>query len=149
MAFYIHPDDSRDELRYQAGELFFIDQRMVAVPQPYRRTHPEPPVAVLTNELTSSAGELVAIALRARPNTCSFGQRTNGLATAPQGFVLSDNAVIAVTASYFADREGQIYPDGVVPGQVILRRGDPLLRDLDVPQETLDWLLAQTACAGP
>jgi C-terminal processing protease CtpA/Prc len=136
-------------LRYQGGVVFYNDIPMNELPGPtYTLSQTEPPIAVLTNELTNSAGELVAIALRARPNTRSFGQRTNGLTTAPRGFVLSDGAALGVSTSYFADITGETYPEGIIPDDVIPGRGDPLFRDPAVPQEAIDWLLGQPPCGG-
>jgi hypothetical protein len=150
LAYYNYPNGEQDVLRYQGGVVFYNDVPMNALPGPaYTLARPDPPIAVLTNELTNSAGELVAIAFRARPNTRSFGQRTNGLTTAPAGFVLPDGAALGVSTSYFADITGQTYPEGIIPDDVIPGVGDPLFRDpAVVPQEAIDWLLGQPACGG-
>src|SRR5438093_4023326 len=68
-----------------------------------------PPVAVLTNGNTASAGEAVAISFRGRPSTRSFGSPTYGVPTANTFMKLSDGASILVTTAREADRTGRVY----------------------------------------
>lgn len=65
-------------------------------------------VAVITGPHTASAGEAVAIALRGRPNTRSFGEPTAGLSTANSTIALPDGARLAVTTGLMADRNRDI-----------------------------------------
>ncbi len=127
------------------GEVLLIDMQQ---PMP-QISHPDAPVAVLVNETTTSGGELLAIAFNGRPNTLSFGQRTMGRTTAPMGFILSDGAILGVSAAYFTDRDGQVYQGKFIPQELIVAHDNPILRDNSVPQEAIDWLLAQPTCQNP
>jgi len=101
-------------------------------------------VAVLTDSLTASSGEAVAIAFRARPHARSFGQPTWGVSTANAGFELSDGATIFLTVSTMADRAGEIYGGEVIPDELVAgaMTGDTAT---DAALRTaMHWLLAQT-----
>jgi hypothetical protein len=58
---------------------------------------------------------MVAIAFRGQALSRSFGQPTQGLPTANEGFELSDGAEINLTIAISADRTGQYYDSAVVP----------------------------------
>ncbi len=80
---------------------------------------PLPVVAVLTGPSTASSGEAVAIAFRGRPDSRSFGEPTFGVSTGNRGFRLEDGALMFVTASRFADRDGRVYGGKVVPDDAV------------------------------
>ncbi len=80
---------------------------------------PLPVVAVLTGPATASSGEAVAVAFRGRPDARSFGQPTFGVSTGNRGFRLEDGALMFVTASRFADRDGQVYGGKVDPDEPV------------------------------
>jgi C-terminal processing protease CtpA/Prc len=82
---------------------------------PYTLYKPNPKVAVLTDRVTASSGEAVAIAFRGRPNTRSFGKPTCGLSTANRGFSLTNGTVLFLTVSTMADRTGTEYGKSVEP----------------------------------
>lgn len=92
-----------------------------------------PRVAVLTDAMTASSGEAVAIAFRGRSATRAFGTPTCGLSTANRGFPLSDGGMLVLTVSVMADRTGTPYGGPVVPDEVI--------EDPDtVVKRALEWL---------
>ena len=101
---------------------------------------PSSPVAILTGPDTSSAGEAVAIALTGRPNTKVFGGQTAGWADANVAVPLSDGAILVFPAGYFADREGNVYPDGLKP--------DEAVDSGDVISAAEQWLLDHAACSN-
>jgi carboxyl-terminal processing protease len=78
-----------------------------------------PPVAVLIGRHTCSAGEIVAIAFKGRPNTRFFGENTGGATTAVHLFPLSDGALLGLAVANDEDRNGNLYPDSVHPDQYI------------------------------
>lgn len=80
---------------------------------------PLPVVAVLTGPATASSGEAVAVAFRGRPDARSFGEPTFGVSTGNRGFRLEDGALMFVTASRFADRDGKVYGGKVVPDETV------------------------------
>lgn len=111
------------------------------VDEPYVLKRPFPPVAVLTSQLTGSAGELTALAFRGRSRTRSFGVSTAGVPTANDTRELSDGARIALTTHLGADRTGQIYNGPLPPDELVMidwaRLGtsdDPVL------QAAIRWL---------
>jgi len=107
---------------------------------PYQLRKATPPIAVLISVATSSSGEAIAIAFRGNPNTRSFGQRTRGLATGNSSFALSDGATIVLTMVIDADRNGQVYEEGVPPDVVTDAAED------GPPMAARRWLLDQPAC---
>jgi carboxyl-terminal processing protease len=99
---------------------------------------PLPIVAVLTGPMTASSGEAVAVAFRGRRDARSFGAPTLGVSTGNRGFRLEDGAVMFVTASRFADRDGRVYGGKVVPDQ-------PVAASRALPAAAT-WLQAQARC---
>jgi len=136
------------EWRYKAGKMYLGEILIVELPNPYQTQNSGAPIAVLTSELTTSAGELVAIAFRGWPNTRSFGQETLGRTTGPEGFYLSDGAILGISTIYFSDKTGRVYIEGISPDEYIFEEKGPLFRDRSVPQQAIDWMLSQPACAG-
>ncbi len=59
---------------------------------PYTLYHAYPKVAVLTSGRTASAGEIVALSFKHRPNAKQFGAPTYGVTTLPYDATLSDSA---------------------------------------------------------
>ncbi len=129
---------------YEAGRAGVDELVLVEVANPYQLEYAFPHVAVLTDSLTASAGEAVAVAFRGRPATRSFGEPTWGVSTANAAFPLSDGAVIFLTVATLADRAGNVYGLEVVPDEVVFgefKRGDP---DTDpVLDAALEWLASQ------
>lgn len=116
----------------------------------YQLITPSPAVAVLTGDLTNSAGEALATAFRGRSNTRSFGRGTAGRTTTINGFPMIDGALLALAVANFADRTGQTYDGPIEPDEVVqgLQSSDPASGDDPVVEAALVWLGAQTACSG-
>jgi carboxyl-terminal processing protease len=72
-------------------------------------------VAVLTDNETASSGEAVAIALKSRNNSMSFGTSTYGVSTGCVSHLLSDGSTINLAESVFADRNMNKYGFKVIP----------------------------------
>lgn len=79
-------------------------------------------VAVLTSQLTASAGEMLAIALKGRENTIFIGERTYGLTTGNVTFNI-DGFLLALSASFSQDRRGKVYNGPIIP-DIELIEGD-------------------------
>jgi C-terminal processing protease CtpA/Prc len=146
--YHTDTNGNPQEWRYEAGKMYLGEILVVELPDPYQIQSSGAAIAVLTSELTTSAGELVAIAFRGWPNTRSFGQETLGRTTGPQGFFLSDGAILGISVAYFTDHTGQVYTNGIMPDEYIFEEKGPLFRDRSVPPQAIDWLLSQPACAG-
>lgn len=135
----------RDEWKIQNGDLFVgeyqgTDYGLTGVAD---LTHL--PVAVLISGYTASSGEVVAISFKERPKTVFLGEPTAAYTTAVSWNVLSENVVLQITGSYYADRAGTIYPGTSVPPDVYIDGGDDfydLGKDTKV-QRALDWLKQQ------
>ncbi len=146
--YHTYADGETVAWRSQDGTMFLGETALVELPTPpYEVLHHGRPIAVLTNEITTSAGEMVAIAFRGRPHTCSFGQRTLGRTTAPKGFTLSDGAILGISVAYFTDHNGKVYRGKITPDDILVDHDNPILRDRDVPQPAIDWLLSHPACS--
>ncbi len=76
---------------------------------------PRRPVAVLTSQLTASAGEFVTVAFRGRTQTRSFGAATGGYTTGPRVFRLANGAELFFGISYYVDRLGVVYRHSIRP----------------------------------
>jgi carboxyl-terminal processing protease len=74
------------------------------------------PLAILVNQNTASASELVAGALRDRGRAILIGQKTYGKGTVQQIFVLSDGSSIHVTsAEWFTPNRTPLDGTGLIP----------------------------------
>ncbi|MCE7040448.1 S41 family peptidase [Dyadobacter sp. CY312] len=80
-------------------------------------------IAVLTGPLTASSGEAVAIALHGMQNTKHFGEPTRGRSTGVPGYGVGKNITFFFSTSFYADRKGQIYKNGISP-DVLVTGGD-------------------------
>jgi carboxyl-terminal processing protease len=68
-----------------------------------------PKIAVLTSRWTVSSGEIVATALKGRPNTKFFGEMTGGLTTNNGWDIIDNEVIINISTGIFADRNGMAY----------------------------------------
>lgn len=66
-------------------------------------------VAVLTSSYTASSGEAISVILKGRENTKFFGQKTYGMITVTDWEVISDSTAMAISVSYYQDRNGKVY----------------------------------------
>jgi C-terminal processing protease CtpA/Prc len=110
--------------------------------------HPRPPVAVLTGEVTASAGEAVLAAFLGRPDTRTFGQKTAGLATLNIDYRLGDGAILVITVTTTEDRLGRRYDNTPIPPDVLVdssqyeMTGDPA--DDPVIRAARQWIREQS-----
>lgn len=139
------PEDSEvTEWIYRDGAALVVSEsestERTSIPaEPFQPANPDLPVAVLVSGNTSSSGEATAISFIGRDRTRLFGSRTGGLATANNGYPLSDGVRVILPIGYMADRHGNIHHPHVEP-------------DEDVsPEQALDravnWLQDQPGCS--
>lgn len=116
------------------GDGVYYDGRLITQNKAWYRLQSEASrVAVLTDNLTASSGEAVAIAFKGRAGTRFFGTPTCGLSTANRPFPLSDGGRLYLTVAVMADRTGTTYGGPVVP--------DEAIEDPDkVVERALEWL---------
>ena len=148
---FVYPSGQREVWRYQAGGAWRDGAVWAQVDQPYRVPQSLPPVAILTDAQTASAGEAVVVAFQGRPNTRRFGQPTAGLPTHRDTHTLSDGAWLIITVALDADRTGRIYDGAIAPDQAVPRPVKPRETAHDpVVQAAQTWLQAQATCSrGP
>ncbi len=119
---FVDKDGKPDQQWYLRQGNFYMDTMQVTTLQnrcPVRRTNK--PVAVLLSGMTASSGEIVAISLRGRPATRSFGEPTYGATTSNESHRISGNSYLTIAGMQETDRNHVIYkthlpPDVLVPG---------------------------------
>jgi len=72
-------------------------------------------VAVLIDETTAGAGEVLALAFRGRKLTKLFGSQTHGNVGVVKEIDLGGQLALSLTSRYYQDRRGNIYKDVVFP----------------------------------
>lgn len=97
------------------------------------------PIAVLQDFYTASAAEMVLAAFTGQGNVTTFGEKSNGLATGVDGFMLADGSEILLTTSRYTDRTGAVMPEPIQPDVSALTG--------DAPALAHDWLAGQCAAA--
>jgi len=117
--YFMTPDGGITSWSYQNGSSIMGQTKIVSLTNPYVLRSPAPKVAVLTNQVTASSGEAIAISFKTRPSTRSFGSPTCGLSTANATKVLSDGAVLNLTQGTMADRTKTPYGKQVQPDEVL------------------------------
>jgi len=143
VGFFVDPDSVSTAWVYDEGRAG-IDASVIARADDwYELGMPEPWVAVLTDSLTASSGEAVAVAFRERPGARSFGEATWGVSTGNAAFPLNDGSVIFLTVATMVDREGTVYGGALVPDIAVAgsKTGDPATDA--VLSAALQWLDAQ------
>lgn len=119
VGYFMDPDSVLHPWTYEAGAAGADGVTLAEVTDPYELASPLPYVAVLTDSLTASSGEAIAVAFRGRADARSFGESTWGVSTANSAFPLSDFAVIFLTVSTTVDRLQTIYGGKLPPDEVI------------------------------
>lgn len=146
VGFFVDPDSLVQTWIYGDGAATLDGATIAGASAPYTLESPYPHVAVLTDSLTASSGEAVAVAFTGRTDTRSFGAPTWGVSTANAAFPLADGAVIFLTVTTMADRSGMIYGGELVPDEPIsggAKTGDP--ETDDALGAAIEWLEAR-AC---
>jgi hypothetical protein len=99
-------------------------------------------IAVLTSNLTGSAGECVAVAFKGRGHTKFIGEPTAGFTIGNNGhWIIEAKAGIVIAESAIVDRNKNIYYNNVQPDELIWGGDnfDDYLQDKKV-QAALKWL---------
>lgn len=137
VGYTAYPDGEIHSWKYNNGKIFYddIENAEIIVNEPYKLIKADPFVAVLTDTLTASSGEAIAVAFKGRKNTKSFGYKTYGVPTSNQKFQLSDGSNMLITVAVFADRNKKQYSNGIEPDKVI--------EPIDALEEAIKWLRIQ------
>jgi carboxyl-terminal processing protease len=133
LGYFYYPDSSFYTWNYKNGYLY--DESGIWWEQSTNTYHlksPNPYVAILTDNITASSGEAVAIAFKGRSKTKSFGAQTFGVSTSNRVHTLSDGSRINLTVSVFADRNKVKYGNSVYP--------DLRCDENKTLQEAINWM---------
>jgi hypothetical protein len=136
LGYFYYPDSSFYTWNYKNGYLY--DENGIWWEQSTNTYHlksPNPPVAILTDSITASSGEAVAIAFKGRSKTKSFGKPTFGVSTSNRVHTLSDGSRINLTVSVFADRNKTKYGNSVYP--------DVKCDEDKILEESINWISSQ------
>ncbi|RZJ65287.1 MAG: hypothetical protein EOO50_14380 [Flavobacterium sp.] len=124
---------------FKDGLLYFDDGTPYIKPQnPYKLIKSNPPVAVLTDGLTASSGEVVVLAFKTRNATRFFGEPTNGLTTGNSEVKLSDGAVLMLATNAMTDRSGKSYGGKLFPDETIA--DNPSTQNDETVDAAVKWL---------
>lgn len=115
VGYFIGPDNSRQVWSFSGGAAILSSRPLARVSDNYELLNPNPKVAVLLNKAVASSGEAIAISFIGRENTMSFGSETCGLSTANLAFTLSNGWILALTTSYMADRNQNVFGVPITP----------------------------------
>jgi len=99
------------------------------------------PVAILLSGSTASAGEMTAINFIGRPNSILIGESTAGYASNNLEFKLDEFSSLDLAVEYASDRNGIIYPKGIVP-DIKVSNGDDfeILSQDEKIKKAISWL---------
>jgi carboxyl-terminal processing protease len=117
--YFIDADGGATSWAYNQGVMTQNTAVVMTLAQPYALTTPNPRVAVLTDNLTTSSGEATLVSFLGRPNTRTFGNATCGLSSANTGYRLADGSTIILTVGIDADRTQRLYGGPIVPDVVV------------------------------
>ena len=148
LAASVYPDGRRVPVWHRDGQAGFGDYTQLRVRSPYS-VEAGVPAAVLLGPATASSAEILAVALRSRKATRSFGAPTRGLSAGNRIFSLADGASLVLTVAATIDTEGRVYAGPIVPDEVVAAAG--MRRQPETtPDATLAaavaWLTARDAC---
>ena len=132
LGYFFDPNNTRAVWRYERGKALLDGEIKAETATYYTLKSANPVVAVLTDTLTASSGEAVAVAFKARKHTRSFGAGTCGVSTSRSRFYLSDGSVIYLTTAVFADRCLVPYGHSITP--------DEPLKPADVVPRAIRWI---------
>jgi hypothetical protein len=148
LAASVYPDGRRVPVWHRSGQAGFGDYTQLRVRSPYSVAS-RVPAAVLLGPATASSAEILAVALRGRAATRSFGAPTRGLSAGNRIFSLADGASLVLTVAATIDTAGRVYAGPIVPDEIVAT-GRPQGRLDGAADATLaaavSWLTAGDSC---
>ena len=115
IGYFVDPDEKLSVWRYTKGKAMNEGSIRTEVKDYYELKKKNPVIAVLTDSITASSGEAVAVAFKKRISTKSFGGSTRGVSSGNEPFYLSDGSHILLTTTIFADRKLTKYGSAIEP----------------------------------
>ncbi len=135
LGYFIYPNNSYFAWNYKDGKVYNENGVLRQYSKAYYLKSQNPYVAILTDRVTASSGEAVAIAFKGRNKTKSFGTQTFGVSTSNRSHTLSDGSRINLTECVFADRNKIKYGNTVYP--------DLTCNEHKTLQEAINWIQEQ------
>ena len=132
LGYSFDSNNTKTAWRYEKGKALADGDIEAETANYYALKSANPVVAVLTDTLTASSGEAVAVAFKARKHTRSFGAGTCGVSTGRSRFYLSDGSVLLLTTAVFADRRLVRYGHSIAP--------DEPLKPAEVVPQAIRWI---------
>lgn len=132
LGYSVDANNTQTVWRYEKGKALADGDVQAETAPYYTLKSPNPVVAVLTDTLTASSGEAIAISFKARKHTRSFGAGTCGVSTGRARFYLSDGSEILLSTAVFADRRLVRYGHSIAP--------DEPLKSTDVVPRAIRWI---------
>ncbi len=150
VGFSLRPDGERRSIWYADGKAGLGDYVQLRVRgEPVRLRNPNTPVAVILNDETASAAEIIASAFAGRTATRSFGAATGGATSATRTFPLSDGAALMLAVASVTDRSGRPLGGHIQPNELCADAASgQALNDQDVIRAARRWLLAASGVRG-
>jgi hypothetical protein len=117
LGYSVDANNTETAWRYEKGKALADGDIEAETAYYYTLKSANPVVAVLTDTLTASSGEAVAVAFKSRKHTRSFGAGTCGVSTGRERFYVSDGSEILLSTAVFADRRRVRYGHSITPDE--------------------------------
>jgi len=101
-------------------------------------------LAVVASKRTSSAGEMLLIALLGEARVQTFGNTSSGLTTANAAHPLPDGSTLVLTVARYALGDGPVFRGGIRP----MHQGDPGESQVNVVASAAEWVAANSPRCG-
>jgi hypothetical protein len=103
------------------------------------------PLAVVTDKRTSSAGEMLLIALLGEARVQTFGSTSSGMTTANATYPLPDGSTLVLTQSRYAIGDGPVIRGGIEP----MRQIHPRESSVDRVARAAEWVAESSVSCRP
>jgi len=143
-AMWVDRDGKRTALMNRAGLQEMRQRTGEGRANPLSRFD-EGPLAVVTDKRTSSAGEMLLIALLGEARVQTFGSTSSGMTTANATYPLPDGSTLVLTQSRYAIGHGPVVRGGIEP----MRQINPKENSADRIAKAAEWVAANSVGCRP
>jgi len=143
-AMWVDRDGKRTALMNRAGLQEMRQRTGEGRANPLSRFD-EGPLAVVTDKRTSSAGEMLLIALLGEARVQTFGSTSSGMTTANATYPLPDGSTLVLTQSRYAIGNGPVVRGGIEP----MRQINPKENSADRIAKAAEWVAANSVGCRP
>ena len=133
VGYFVDPNENLSVWRYNQGKAINEGTIRTEIKDFYQLKKKNPIVAVLTDSVTASSGEAIAVAFKKRVNTKSFGGPTRGVSSGNEPFYLSDGSHVILTTTLFADRKLTKYGSSIEPDVKITN-------NVELIKQAINWI---------